>query len=193
LLDDEVDAEIRNSDLSAVGLSTIGVIVTVGGALSCGPSAGVVAALAWCVPDLLELPAGESDAPWSGTIMGGGTLVNDREEAFRWTSWPGESVVEGAIFPSALVAGNGGGVSFVGRGWALIVVAVVGVTGETPFESGSTLMTSTGAGLSLVGAPTPIIPLIAEEIEVVRARLPKIDTRTEAVVAVAGCSWVGVA
>lgn len=75
----------------------------------------------------------------------------------------------------------------------MIVVAVVGVTGETPFESGSTLMTSTGVGLSLVAAPTPIIPLIAEEIEVVRARLPKIDTRTEAVVEVVGCSWVGVA
>lgn len=86
MLDDEVDGEIRNSDLSAVGLSTIGVIVTAGGALSWRPSAGVVAALAWCVPDLLELPTGETDAPWSGTIMGGGTLVKDLEETFRWTS-----------------------------------------------------------------------------------------------------------
>lgn len=70
-----------------------------------------------------------------------------------------------------------------------MVAAVVGGVGPVPLRS---LLAVAAMSRSLGLAPPPIMPLIADEIELVRGRLPKIDTRTDAVVVPVVLAEVGV-
>jgi len=110
----------------------------------------------------------------SGTLIGGGTFVRDLEEALRCTSFEAPS-------PNAL-----GAMFAVVETVGLMVPAVVGVgPGVVPLLP----WLSVDLVGSWVGEAKPTIPLIAEEMEVVRGRLWNKDPRTDAGF---GASWVGV-